>query len=97
LRTPPNFRGVHMDGFISRFNEYRGFGFITPMIGAPRSANDVFFHVSALTVRRTCPVGARVSFKLVDGRKGPQACDIVIKPVNGNELLRDRNEKVYEA
>lgn len=74
-----------MDGIVLRFNEHRGFGFIRPLIGQ-KHIPDLFFHVSALVSMKTAPVGARVSFKLIDGAKGPQAADIEIRELSGSVL-----------
>ena len=56
------------------FNDSKGFGFIEQDNGP-----DVFAHFSAITGDgfKSLSEGARVSFDVVDGQKGPQAANIV--------------------
>ena len=51
------------------FNESKGFGFIEQDGGG-----DVFVHYSAIQTQgfKTLPEGARVSFDVVEGKKGPR-------------------------
>ncbi|MEL7976354.1 cold shock domain-containing protein [Isoptericola sp. F-RaC21] len=61
------------DGTVSWFDDVRGFGFIAPDAGG----DDVFVHVKALGGGlTTLPEGARVTFDVVDGDKGPNARDV---------------------
>jgi len=62
-------------GTVKWFNETKGFGFITQDNGGA----DVFVHFSALqgTGFKTLPEGARVSFEVQQGAKGPQASNVV--------------------
>jgi len=62
-------------GTVKWFNETKGFGFITQDNGGA----DVFVHYSALQGGgfKTLPEGARVSFEVQDGAKGPQASNVV--------------------
>jgi cold shock CspA family protein len=75
-----------MDGLIVKFDQAHGYGFLRPLIGSPSACHDVFFHCTALLDTQHPPLGARASFKLVDGRKGPQAADVRILQVSGSQL-----------
>ena len=61
-------------GIVKWFNEYKGFGFITPSDGG----KDVFVHHTAIAKEgaRTLNEGQQVNFELVDGPKGPQAANV---------------------
>ncbi len=58
------------EGTVKWFNESKGFGFIEQDGGG-----DVFVHYSAIQTQgfKTLPEGARVTFDVVDGKKGPAA------------------------
>ncbi|MCD6582402.1 cold-shock DNA-binding protein family [Desulfuromusa kysingii] len=62
------------EGTVKWFNDSKGFGFIEQDNGP-----DVFAHFSAITGEgfKSLSEGARVSFDVVDGQKGPQAANIV--------------------
>ena len=62
------------EGTVKWFNDSKGFGFIEQDNGP-----DVFVHFSAITGDgfKSLSEGARVSFDVVDGQKGPQASTIV--------------------
>lgn len=61
------------DGTVSWFDDVKGFGFIAPDSGG----GDVFVHVNALGPGLTgLSEGARVTFDVVDGEKGPNARDV---------------------
>ncbi|MDX2478865.1 MAG: cold-shock protein [Desulfuromusa sp.] len=62
------------EGTVKWFNDSKGFGFIEQDNGP-----DVFAHFSAITGDgfKSLSEGARVSFDVVDGQKGPQAANIV--------------------
>ncbi|MBI1195030.1 MAG: cold-shock protein [Gammaproteobacteria bacterium] len=62
-------------GTVKWFNEAKGFGFITQDNGGA----DVFVHFSALQGSgfKTLAEGARVSFEVQQGPKGPQASNVV--------------------
>ena len=61
-------------GTVKWFNEAKGFGFIEQE-GGP----DVFAHFSAITGDgfKTLAEGQKVEFTITDGKKGPQAENIV--------------------
>ena len=61
-------------GTVKWFNENKGFGFISP-----ESGPDVFAHYSAIKGDgfKTLAEGQKVQFTVTDGKKGPQAEDIV--------------------
>nr|WP_277818619.1 cold shock domain-containing protein [Cellulosimicrobium arenosum] len=61
------------DGTVSWYEESKGFGFIAPDSGAA----DVFVHVKALGPGLTeLFEGARVSYDVVEGDKGPNARNV---------------------
>jgi len=83
-----------MDGLVKMFDSRRGFGFITPLIGSPDTAEDVWFHVGSVRDEIRPPRGARVSFRIVDAPGGRiQAADIRIyeRTIEAQERRRARN------
>jgi len=63
-------------GSVKRFNDSKGFGFITPEGGG----EDLFAHFSAIQSHgfKTLTEGQRVSFDITTGPKGKQASNIQI-------------------
>jgi CspA family cold shock protein len=63
------------NGTVKWFNDAKGFGFIQPDGGGP----DAFAHFSAIAMEgfKSLKEGARVSFDLSDGPKGPMAINIL--------------------
>ena len=61
-------------GTVKFFNETKGFGFITQDSGP-----DVFVHYSAISSSgfKTLAEGQRVQFTVSQGKKGPQAENVV--------------------
>ncbi|MFL0801020.1 MAG: cold-shock protein [Agarilytica sp.] len=61
-------------GTVKWFNETKGFGFIEQSSGP-----DVFAHFSAISGDgfKTLAEGQKVEFNVTDGKKGPQAENIV--------------------
>ena len=61
-------------GTVKWFNDNKGFGFIEQGNGGP----DVFVHFSAIDGAgfKSLPENQKVSFKITDGEKGPQATDV---------------------
>ena len=61
-------------GTVKRFNDAKGFGFVTPEDGG----KDLFAHFSAIQGSgfKTLKEGQRVSFDVTAGPKGPQASNI---------------------
>ena len=62
------------EGTVKWFNDSKGFGFIEQDGG-----KDVFVHHSAIQGEgfKSLQEGERVSFKVVDGQKGPAAENVV--------------------
>ena len=63
-------------GTVKWFSNDKGYGFITPDAGG----EDLFVHFSAIAGSgfKTLDEGAKVSFEVTQGQKGPQATDIQV-------------------
>lgn len=60
------------EGTVARYDEDRGFGFITPDAGG----EDLFVHVSVLRDESFLEEGDRVRFRIRQSDRGPQADDV---------------------
>jgi CspA family cold shock protein len=62
-----------MKGTVKRFDDAKGFGFITGEDGV-----DVFVHFTAITGTgfRSLKPGDTVEYEVVEGKKGPQAGNV---------------------
>ena len=63
-------------GTVKWFSSEKGYGFITPDQGG----EDLFVHVSAIAGSgfKKLDEGAKVSFEVTQGQKGPQATDVQV-------------------
>ena len=63
-------------GTVKWFSSEKGYGFITPDEGG----EDLFVHFSAIAGSgfKTLVEGAKVSFEVTQGQKGPQATDVQV-------------------
>ncbi len=64
-------------GTVKWFNDNKGFGFIEQGNG-----KDVFVHYSAINMEgfKTLKRGQMVEYNLVQGPKGPQASEVIVRP-----------------
>jgi cold shock protein len=63
------------EGTVKWFNDAKGYGFITPAEGG----KDLFVHHSSVAGDgfKTLAEGAAVKFDLAEGKKGPEATNVV--------------------
>lgn len=63
-------------GTVKWFNNQKGYGFIIPDGGG----NDIFVHYSSIQTEgyRSLQDGQKVEYEMGDGRKGPEATNVVI-------------------
>lgn len=88
-------------GKIVRFDDVRGYGFITPDIGG----DDVFLHANDLEMEKRQAVrGARVSFEIEEGDRGKFATQVRISaetaprpPVSDLDDLNAANDDYFDV
>ena len=75
--TPP-YGTEPLVGIVKWFSAERGFGFISPRDGG----TDVFVHHTAIVKDgfRTLDADEPVSYRTIEGRKGPEAVDVTPAP-----------------
>ena len=77
---------LRVTGKIVRFDDVRGYGFVTPDIGG----DDVFLHVNDLEIDKPlAKSGARVSFEIEEGARGKFAT--AVRLANGLAPTSPRN------
>ena len=59
-------------GKVKWFDAKKGFGFIEK-----QSGGDIFVHISSLKNAKSLDQGAEVEFEVTEGKKGPQASNVV--------------------
>jgi CspA family cold shock protein len=76
-------------GTVKWFNDAKGFGFIQPDDGS----KDAFAHFSAIAMEgfKSLKEGARVSFELTDGPKGPMAINIQSEAVSADPSAPEKS------
>jgi cold shock CspA family protein len=73
---------MHIDGTLAKWNDDRGFGFITPTRGGP----EVFAHISAFPRDGQRPrLGERLSFEIGIGKDGKQQAKNIVSPPRQTE------------
>lgn len=65
-----------MTGTVKWFSSQKGYGFITDETG-----KDIFVHFTGLNMEgfRTLKDGAKVTFDVKDGDRGPQAVNVTVE------------------
>lgn len=73
---------MRTDGTLTKWNDDRGFGFITPTQGGP----EVFAHISAFPRDGQRPrLGERVTFEIGTGKDGKQQARNIVCPTHPSE------------
>ena len=73
---------MRIDGTLTKWNDDRGFGFITPTQGGP----EIFAHISAFSRGGQRPrLGERLSFEIGIGKDGKQQAKRIVYPTRPTE------------
>ena len=76
---------MRIDGTLTKWNDDRGFGFITPTQGGP----EVFAHISAFPRDGQRPrLGERLFFEIGIGKDGKQQAKSIVCPARPEKLYR---------
>lgn len=76
---------MRIDGTLTKWNDDRGFGFITPAQGGP----EVFAHISAFPKDGERPrVGERLTFEIGTGKDGKKQATNILCPTRPEKLYR---------
>jgi CspA family cold shock protein len=80
-------------GRVIRFDEVKGYGFITPTDGS----EDVFVHANELTNRGArVTTGTLVEFRVIDSERGPKAYDVKIIEEGTSHSQSVPEDEVFE-
>jgi CspA family cold shock protein len=71
LYTRANGRESKLEGIVSKWFSDKGYGFVET-----KSGDEVFFHISQITNAEEVQRGDRVSFTLIQTKKGPKCVKI---------------------
>jgi cold shock CspA family protein len=83
---------MRIDGTLAKWNDDRGFGFITPTQGGP----EVFAHISAFPRDGQRPrIGERLTFEIGIGKDGKKQARSILCPTRPTEMPYRLSEKPY--
>lgn len=81
-------------GTVKWFNDSKGFGFIVP---TGTENQDVFVHHSAIKAEdgeyRSLNEGDEVEFEIAEGKKGPEAKDVLVTKKAPEGARRERSDR----
>jgi len=83
---------MRIEGTLAKWNDDRGFGFITPTQGGP----EVFAHISAFPRDGQRPrIGERLTFEIGIGKDGKKQARNILCPTRPTEMPYRLSEKPY--